>query len=116
AAQRAFDKVGYRDIGRLVMARWAKPCLDPRRWRDRLRQGERAAPPATVSLRDGDHAVVARRVTRIDESLPWTTPGAVGAPHETGTPRDAAYLGYAYGGELAAYHSLHVVDVDGAPA
>jgi GNAT superfamily N-acetyltransferase len=116
AAQRAFDKFGYRDIGRLSMVRWARPCLDPRRLVDRLRRAERQPPPASITMHLAGDEVTARRVPQVGESLPWTRPEEAGMAHEAGAPRDAAYLTYAYGGHLARYHALYVVTVNGEPA
>jgi len=116
AAQRAFDKVGYRDIGRLVMARWVHPCLDPRRLADRVRRGARRPPPATIKMRLGDDELTVRRTSPVGDNLPWTVSDVRQVPHEAGAPRNGAYLAYAYGGELRPHHVLYVVAINGESA
>jgi GNAT superfamily N-acetyltransferase len=59
--------------------------------------------------------VEARRIEAgdLDSPLPWVEQAPAG---EHGVPRDARYLRYAFGGDLAPYHLVYQVEVDGATA
>jgi GNAT superfamily N-acetyltransferase len=100
-------KTGWTRIGHLASFRWTSACL---RLADRLRPGSRGGPPETVRSDSPAGRAVARRTEVLDGPAPWVDSG------ESGVSRDARYLRYAFGGDLAPYHLSYRVEVEGEAA
>jgi len=116
ASMPVLDRTGWRVTDSLICARWARPCLRLSRLADRLLDGPRREPPASCEWKLAGMPVRALRVTRLSGALPWASPEARGEAGEAATPRDPAYLDFAFGGPLRPWHSLHEVTVSGALA
>lgn len=100
-------KTGWTHAGNLVSFRWTSACP---RLADRLRRRSRGRPPEAVGWEGRDGRVEARRMETLDGPAPWVARAPAG---ESGVPRDAAYLRYAFGGGLAPLHLPYRVAVGG---